>query len=167
MTRQAGSRANRRGLRIPVVYNTGGYDSVEMLSELEGLVDIYTPDLKFAEAESGRRYIGVPDYPARSQEAVREMHRQVGPLVTDGRGVARGGLLVRHLVMPSGVAEAQANVDFLVAEIAVDMYLNIMGQYRPEYRAWEVSGIGRRPTNGEIDEVIAHARSRGMHRIEV
>jgi putative pyruvate formate lyase activating enzyme len=69
--------------------------------------------------------------------------------------------------MPSGVAEAQANVDFLVAEIAVDMYLNIMGQYRPEYRAWEVSGIGRRPTNGEIDEVIAHARSRGMHRIEV
>jgi putative pyruvate formate lyase activating enzyme len=158
--------ARSRGLELPIVYNTGGYDSVEMLAELEGLVDIYMPDMKFADPDSGKRYIGVSDYPQRNREAVREMHRQVGSLITDRRGVATRGLMIRHLVMPKGVAEGKAIVDFLVDDVAVETYINIMGQYRPEYRAWEFPEIARRPLRGDIEEVISYARMRGMTRIE-
>jgi putative pyruvate formate lyase activating enzyme len=159
-------QARRRGLDVPVVYNTGGYDSVEMLAELDGLVDIYMPDMKFSDPNSGRRYIGVTDYPERNREAVREMHRQVGSLQVDGRGVARRGLMVRHLVMPDGVAEARSIIDFLVQDIGTDTYLNIMGQYRPSYRAREFREIARSPRRNEMDAVLFHARDQGMTRIE-
>jgi putative pyruvate formate lyase activating enzyme len=158
--------ARGRGLHVPVVYNTGGYDSVEMLAELEGLVDIYMPDMKFSDPESGLRYTGVSDYPDINRAAVREMYRQVGSLTLDASAVARGGLMIRHLVMPGGVAESKRIVDFVVGELGADTYLNIMGQYRPAYRAREFSEINRRPARSEIANVISYARSLGMKRIE-
>ncbi|MEN8142489.1 MAG: radical SAM protein [Thermodesulfobacteriota bacterium] len=155
-----------RGLKVPLVYNSSGYDSVEALSLLDGVVDIYMPDFKFWDKDSARRLAKAPDYPEKARAALREMHRQVGDLVIDGNGVARRGLLVRHLVMPGGLEETGAILDFLAREISVDTYVNIMDQYRPCGRAVEFPPLDRSLDREEYGEALAMAKEVGLKRLD-
>lgn len=158
--------AAERGLRLPLVYNTGGYDSLEMLRLLDGIVDIYMPDMKYADANTARRYSKVVDYPEANQAAVREMHRQVGDLVVDSTGVAKRGLLVRHLVLPNGLAGTGEIVRFLAREISHTTYLNVMGQYRPAYKAAEFAALNCPITPDEYNQAIEMARSASLNRLD-
>ncbi len=153
------------GLTLPLVYNCGGYESVEALRLLDGIVDIYMPDFKYADADVARRYSGVEDYPAVARAALREMHRQVGDLVLDGRGIARRGLLVRHLVLPNDLAGTEEVVRFL-ADLSPATYVNIMGQYRPCHRADEHAPLARRPTREEMARAFRLARAAGLTRLD-
>jgi putative pyruvate formate lyase activating enzyme len=155
-----------KGLRLPLVYNTGGYDSMAALALLDGVIDIYMPDLKYGDSRVARRYSKVRDYVAVNQAAIREMHRQVGDLVVDAEGVARRGLLVRHLVLPEGLAGTEAVLRFVADEISRATYVNIMAQYRPCYRAAEFAGIDRRPTAAEFAEALRRAADLGLHRLD-
>ncbi|HET6497500.1 MAG TPA: radical SAM protein, partial [Coriobacteriia bacterium] len=139
--------AARDGLGLPVVWNTGGYEALHTLSLLDGVVDIYMPDLKYAEPPVAQRLSGARDYPAKAFAAAKEMHRQVGDLEFDTRGVAARGLLVRHLVLPGGLAGTSEVVRFLAEEVSADTYINIMAQYRPCYRAHEFPELARCPTS--------------------
>lgn len=154
-----------RGLHVPLVYNTGGYDSAETLQMVDGVFDIFMPDFKYMDAAVARDLSGAPDYPERAMEAVAEMHRQVGDLMIDDRGIASRGLLVRHLVLPNNIARTDAVLDFL-AELSRDTYVNIMDQYRPEYRARECFDLRRRITLQEYDAAVDHARRAGLRRID-
>jgi len=156
--------ALRDGLRIPIVYNCGGYESLETLRLLDGLIDIYMPDVKFATRESGQRYAKAPDYFDVARAAVKEMHRQVGDLQVDSNGLAQRGLLIRHLVMPGLAEESRAILRFIAREISVHSYVNIMDQYRPWYRAHEFPEINRRVSWQEWNEVIEYARKLGLYR---
>ncbi len=158
--------AAQAGLRVPLVYNTGGYDSMTSLKLLDGVVDIYMPDMKYADAALARKYSRVRDYPAVNQAAVREMHRQVGDLVLDEDGIALRGLLVRHLVMPEGIAGTAEIVRFLAEDISTNTYLNIMDQYRPCYKAHEMQGIDRRLTREEYLQAVQLANEAGLHRLD-
>lgn len=160
--------AVRGGLRIPLVYNSGGYDSVETLRRLDGLVDIYMPDFKFWTAETAGRLADVQDYPDRARDAILEMHRQVGDLRFDEQGVARRGLLVRQLVMPGLLVESRRIYEWLATDVSPDTFVNIMGQYRPEHRvcAANFPGICRRPTSEEMRAAYAAARSAGLWRLD-
>ncbi len=158
--------ASERGFSLPVVYNCGGYERVETLRDLEGLVDIYMPDVKFLDSRAAERYCGAPDYPDAVRAAVAEMARQVGPLVLDPRGIAVRGLLVRHLVMPGGASTTRSVIDFLSAEIGKDTYLNLMDQYRPCGRAGEFPEIDGRISASEWRDAVEYARSRGMSRLD-
>ncbi|MCF8062001.1 MAG: radical SAM protein, partial [Deltaproteobacteria bacterium] len=120
-----------RGLSIPLVYNSSGYDEVETLRLLDGVADIYMPDFKFWDGIWADRYCGAPDYPEKARAALREMHRQVGDLELDRSGIAGRGLLVRHLVMPGGIAGTRQVAEFIAKEISADTYVNVMDQYRP------------------------------------
>ncbi len=157
-----------RGLRIPIVYNTGGYDSPAGLGLLEGLVDIYMPDFKFWDAGVARWLAAAEDYPEIARAALREMHRQVGDLILDGEGIAVRGLLVRHLVMPGGLAGTAKVMRFL-AGLSRDTFVNIMGQYHPAGRV-EAGGdygeIGRRVLRSEMEEAFRAARAEGLHRFD-
>ncbi len=137
------------GLNVPLVYNTGGYDSVETLKLLEGIVDIYMPDFKFWDPEMARRYLKAPDYPDKAKDAIREMHRQVGDLTLDGNGIAQKGVLLRHLVMPGGTAGTRDIMRFVAEEISPDTYVNIMDQYRPCGNAAKYPPLGRCITHEE------------------
>ncbi|MEE9202664.1 MAG: radical SAM protein [Dehalococcoidia bacterium] len=154
------------GLSLPLVYNTGGYDSVDTLRLLDGVVDIYMPDMKYADEETARRYSGVGDYPRVNQEAVREMHRQVGDLETDGDGVAVRGLLVRHLVLPGGLGGTRYIARFLVREVSPLTYVNVMAQYHPAYRAREYPELSRSPSPDELREAIRVAQEEGLSRLD-
>ncbi|MGF1641164.1 MAG: radical SAM protein [Rhodospirillales bacterium] len=154
------------GLRLPLVYNTGGYDSLEALRLLDGVVDVYMPDLKHGDEGNARACAKVRDYVAVNRLAVAEMHRQVGDLVLDGDGLARRGLLVRHLVLPDRRADTDAVMRFLATEISPDTYLNIMDQYRPCYRAAEIPGLDRRPTAAEMREAFRLAADHGLRRLD-
>ena len=158
--------AAKAGLSLPIVYNTGGYDTLGTLRLLDGVVDIYMPDMKYADPAVGRRYSGVADYSPRNQDALREMHRQVGDLQMDDRGIALLGLLVRHLVLPDGLAGTGEIVRFLAEEISPDTYLNIMDQYRPCYRACEFPEINRRITAEEYEEAVQLAETAGLQRLD-
>ncbi len=158
--------AAEKGLRVPLVYNTGGYDSAEALALLDGIIDIYMPDIKYGDSTLARRYSRVRDYAAVNQAAVREMHRQVGELSLDADGIAQRGLLVRHLVLPGGIAGTEAVVRFLAEEISPDTYLNLMDQYRPCYRAGEFPIIGRPILSAEYERALASARARGLRRLD-
>ncbi|GAB4565622.1 MAG: radical SAM protein [Anaerolineae bacterium] len=158
--------AAREGLNLPLVYNTGGYDSLEALKLLDGIVDIYMPDMKYADAEVGRRLSGIPDYPQVNQAAVREMHRQVGDLVLDEHGIARRGLLVRHLVLPGGLAGTKAIARFLAEEISPNTYINVMGQYRPAYRAGGHPLLCRPVTADEVIAAQQQVVAAGLHRLD-
>ncbi len=135
--------AAKAGLQLPLVYNTGGYDSPEALALLDGVIDIYMPDMKYGDSELARRYSRVPNYVVVNQAAVREMHRQVGDLVLDPKGIAKRGLLVRHLVMPEGVAGTEKVLAFIAREISPHTTVNLMDQYRPCYRAGEYPPLDR------------------------
>lgn len=158
--------AARAGLLLPLVYNTGGYDSLEMLRLLDGVVDIYMPDMKYGDSAIARRYSLVRDYVKVNQAAVREMHRQVGDLQLDERGLALRGLLVRHLVLPNQLAGTAQVVRFLAEEISKDTYLNLMDQYRPEYLASRYPPLNRRITPQEYQHALALAQKAGLHRFD-
>ena len=154
------------GLRLPLVYNTGGYDSPEALELLDGVIDIYMPDLKYGDSTKARKHSKIRDYVAVNRAAVKEMHQQVGDLAVDANGIARRGLLIRHLVLPNEVADTQEVLRFLGEEISADTYVNIMGQYRPCFRAGEHSELNRRPTGEEMRAAFGAAAEHGLHRLD-
>ncbi len=158
--------AAEAGLRLPLVYNTGGYDSLKTLALLDGIVDIYMPDMKYADADVALRYSKVKNYPAINQAAVKEMHRQTGDLVLDKRGVALRGLLVRHLVLPEGLAGTAEIVKFLAQEVSTNTYLNVMDQFRPCYKAHELPPLDRRTTSEEFTEAVRLAGEAGLDRLD-
>ncbi|MCC6526463.1 MAG: radical SAM protein [Polyangiaceae bacterium] len=158
--------AVRGGLRLPLVYNTSGYDSLGSLRLLDGVVDVYMPDFKLWSPAAAARYLKAKDYPEVARAALREMHRQVGALVLDEAGLGRRGVLVRHLVMP-GLLEESAAIFRFLAELSPDTYVNVMDQYRPEYRASAYPEIDRRPTAAEMERAYALARAAGLHRFDV
>lgn len=153
------------GLSIPLVWNSGGYDSLETLALLDGVVDLYMPDMKYGDAETALALSGVPGYPAVNRAAVREMHRQVGDLVVDGEGVAVRGLLVRHLVLPGGLAGSEEVFRFLATEVSRETCLNVMAQYHPAFRARLRPPLDRTPTRAEIEEARALAARSGLTRL--
>jgi putative pyruvate formate lyase activating enzyme len=158
--------AAQAGLQLPLVYNTGGYDSLQALALLDGVIDIYMPDMKYADPQVGKRYSKVPAYPQANQTAVKEMHRQVGDLQIDQKGLATRGLLVRHLVLPGGLAGTEAVVRFLAEEISSHTYLNLMDQYRPAYKAASYPELNRRITAAEYRQAILLAHAAGLHRLD-
>lgn len=160
------SLAASEGLKIPLVYNTGGYDSVETLKLLEEIFDIYMPDLKFMDGEIARQYCQAEDYPERVREAIREMHRQTGDLVINRRGLAERGLLVRHLVLPENLAGTRQAMRFLARDISPRTYVNLMAQYRPCGRAGEYPPLNRRLTPAEFEEALRIAEEEGIHRLD-
>jgi putative pyruvate formate lyase activating enzyme len=158
--------AAKKGLRLPLVYNTGGYDSLEALGLLDGVVDIYMPDMKYGDSALAKRYSHVKDYVRFNRAAVREMHRQVGDLRIDAAGLARRGLLVRHLVLPNGIAGTEQVLEFLAEEISPETYINLMDQYRPCYRAGDYPELDRPITVAEHQEVLELARRAGLARLD-
>jgi putative pyruvate formate lyase activating enzyme len=158
--------AAKRGLRLPLVYNTGGYDSPEALALLDGVIDIYMPDMKYGDAALARKYSKVRDYVGVNQAAVREMHRQVADLVLDEDGIALRGLLVRHLVLPDKIAGTDQVLEFLANEISRSSYLNLMDQYRPCYRADEHPELDRPITATEYRTALAAAARLGLTRLD-
>jgi putative pyruvate formate lyase activating enzyme len=156
--------ARKEGLCIPLVYNSGGYDSLETLRLLEGIFDIYMPDAKFGSDEPAQKYSLAPRYTHFMKSAIREMHRQVGDLMLDEEGIAVQGLLVRHLVLPAGLAGTAEVVRFLSQEISPNTYLNIMSQYRPEYNACRFPELSRPITGQEYNEALRLAARAGLTR---
>lgn len=154
--------AAREGLHLPLVYNTGGYDSPEALELLDGVIDIYMPDMKYGDSETAHRYSHVRDYWEVNRAAVKEMHRQVGDLMVDSQGVALRGLLVRHLVMPEGLANTERVLAFLAEEISPDTYLNLMDQYHPSHRADRMPPLDRVATTDEYLHALELARGYGL-----
>ena len=154
--------AQEQGLKVPLVYNCGGYESVATLRLLEGIVDIYMPDFKYGEAAPARSCSGPPDYPTRARHALQEMQRQVGDLQMDAQGIAQRGLLVRHLVLPGGLAGTKEVVRFLAEEISPHCVVNIMGQYYPAYRAAQNPPLDRHVTSREIREARDTALAAGL-----
>jgi putative pyruvate formate lyase activating enzyme len=158
--------AARRGLRLPLVYNTGGYDSLEALALLDGIVDIYMPDMKYGDSAIARKYSRIRDYVTVNRTAVKEMHRQVGDLVLDDQGTAQRGLLVRHLVLPQGLAGTERVLAFLAQEISADTYINLMDQYHPCYRADEHPPLDRSITAREYADALLLATRHGLRRLD-
>jgi putative pyruvate formate lyase activating enzyme len=158
--------AAEKGLHLPLVYNTGGYDSPEALRLLDGIVDIYMPDMKYADPENARRYSRARDYVEVNRAAVKEMHRQVGDLVLDKNGIARRGLLVRHLVLPGDLAGTADVTAFLAREVSADTYVNLMDQYHPCYRADSYPPLNSSLSPEEYAQARADACSAGLHRFD-
>jgi len=160
--------AIRGGLRLPIVYNTSAYDSLESIRLLEGIVDIYMPDFKFWDPDLAKRYVKARDYPEAARAAIKEMHRQVGPLVFDQFGLAKRGLLVRHLVMPGGTGGTEAIMRFLATEISPDTYVNIMAQYYPAGKvgAENYPEINRMVAPREYQDAIRMAYEAGLSRLD-
>ena len=158
--------AIERGLKVPLVYNTGGYDKVETLNILEDIFDIYMPDFKFWEARWSEKFCKAPDYRNIATAAIKEMHRQVGDLLIDESGIAEKGLLVRHLVMPNNVSNTKEVMTFLADKISEDTYVNVMDQYHPCGKATLDPVINRRLTMKEYVEAVRRTREAGLHRLD-
>ena len=156
------------GLRLPIVYNTSAFDSLESLHQMEGIVDIYMPDFKYWHEDVAKQYLKSPKYPSAARAAIKEMHRQVGALTFDEIGLAGRGVLVRHLVMPGGLEETRAIMHFLATEISPHTYVNIMDQYYPAGKVGseKYSEINRRVTSEELTEAFQIAREAGLHRFD-
>jgi putative pyruvate formate lyase activating enzyme len=154
------------GLRLPLVYNSGGYDSVETLRILDGIVDIYMPDMKYDDEETAGELSSIENYPEINKAAIKEMHRQTGDLEISEEGVAQRGLLVRHLVLPHGLAGTKGIVNFLSKEISRNTYVNIMAQYRPCYKAFQIPSLGRRISSAELREALSLAQEAGLTRLD-
>jgi putative pyruvate formate lyase activating enzyme len=157
--------AAQAGLRLPFVYNTGGYDSMQVLALLDGVVDIYMPDMKYANTQVALHYSKIRQYPQVNQAAMREMYRQVGDLQIDERGLAQRGLLVRHLVLPNGLAGTADILRFLAEEISPHTYVNLMDQYRPAYQAHLYPRLNRSITSVEYQEAFHLAERYGLLRM--
>lgn len=162
------SIAVEHGLRLPIVYNTSAYDSMESLELLDGIIDIYMPDFKFWDAKSSLTYVKAKDYADAARAAIKEMHRQVGDLVLDERGLAKRGLIVRHLVMPGGIAGTREIMRYIAREISPHTYVNIMAQYYPAGKvgADSYAEINRHVTREEYNEAVKIAREEGLFRLD-
>ena len=158
--------AAEAGLRLPLVYNSGGYDSPAGLALLDGVVDIYMPDMMWGVSGPSHRYSGARDYPQVNQAAVREMHRQVGDLQLNEKGIARRGLLIRHLVMPKGLAVAETIFQFLAEDISTHTYLNIMGQYHPCYKSDRFPALNQPLSSEDFKQTVALAIDMGLCRLD-
>ncbi|MGQ9643775.1 MAG: radical SAM protein [Ignavibacterium sp.] len=156
--------AIEKGLEIPLVYNCGGYESIETLKLLENIIDIYMPDIKYSDNEIASRLSGIKNYWNVVRATVKEMHRQVGDLHIDRKGIARRGLLIRHLVLPDNLAGSEKVLDFVADEISKNTYINIMDQYHPAYKANDYPGLNRRIKSDEYQIVLDHAMLKGLHR---
>ncbi len=156
--------ARRKACNLPLVYNSGGYDSVETLRLLEGIFDIYLPDAKYGSDQPAQRYSQAPQYIHFMKSAIREMHRQVGDLVLDEEGIAVRGLMVRHLVLPAGLAGSSEVIRFLSQEVSTNTYLNIMAQYRPGYNACSFPELSRPITGREYADALRQAAQAGLTR---
>jgi putative pyruvate formate lyase activating enzyme len=157
-----------QGLNLPIVYNTSAYDSLESLALMDGIVDIYMPDFKYWSAERSRAYLKAEDYPEAARRAIKEMHRQVGPLVLDPNGLARRGLLIRHLVMPGGLDETRRILEWIATELGTDTYVNLMDQYHPAGKVSATSyvEIDRRLKPEEYGAAQQLARDVGLTRLD-
>ena len=158
--------AAEKGLRIPIVYNCGGYESSEALKLLKGIVDVYMPDFKYSDRDAAFTYSKAKDYPLIAKTALREMHAQVGDLALDEKGIAARGLLVRHLVLPGGIAGTGEVMRFLANELSRETYVNIMDQYYPSYEASRYPPLDKRITRQEYKEAVAMAARAGLVRID-
>ena len=154
----------RKGLKIPIVWNCSGYENVEVIRILEGIIDIYLPDIKYGRKGSAKKYSNAPDYFDRCREAVEEMYRQVGNLKVDDQGTAYRGLLIRHLVLPENQSGSKEILDF-VRSLSKDVYVNIMDQYRPHGKAYSYKEIDRCITSKEFCKVIQNAEKIGLERL--
>ncbi len=158
--------AAESGLHLPLVYNSGGYDSVGTLRILDGVIDIYMPDMKYGDAEIAGELSDVENYPEINRAAVKEMHRQTGDLEVNGEGLAKRGLLIRHLVLPLGLAGTKSIMSFLSSEVSRNTYVNIMDQYHPCYKAFQVPSLRRRISSVEFGEALSFAREAGISRLD-
>ncbi len=158
--------AIEKGLRIPLVYNSGGYDEVATLKLLDGVFDIYMPDFKFWSTSSAKRYTNAPDYPEKAQRALKEMHRQVGDLAMDQKGIAQRGLLIRHLVMPGGLDETRNILEFIAREISSNSYVNVMDQYHPCGQAVTLPPLDRALSPEEFRQAGEFAQQAGLTRLD-
>ncbi|MFQ5897323.1 MAG: radical SAM protein [Candidatus Methylomirabilia bacterium] len=160
--------AIRNGLRLPIVYNTSAYDSLESLRWMDGIVDIYMPDFKVWNGQVAKRFLKAPDYPEAARAAIREMHRQVGALVMDEDGMAKRGVLVRHLVMPGMLEETRQIMAWLARELSPDTYVNVMGQYSPAgaVSSEKYAEINRKLFRDEYEEAVRIARQAGLWRLD-
>jgi putative pyruvate formate lyase activating enzyme len=157
--------AAQAGLRLPLVYNTSGYDAIGALNLLDGVVDIYMPDMKYASAQIACSYSKARDYPRHNQAAVLEMHRQVGDLQIGTDGLAQRGLIIRHLVLPNNLAGSNEILRFIAERISLNTYLNLMDQYWPMYNAWNFPKLKRGVRPQEFQQVLAEAQALGLHRL--
>lgn len=158
--------ASERELKLPIVYNCGGYESLHAIKILEGIIDIYMPDFKYIDPAMAKKYSKAEDYPQTAMAAIKEMHRQVGDLLIDNRGIALRGLLVRHLVLPEGVAGTAGVVKFIAEEISKNTYINIMDQYHPCFKAFDNPPLNRRITKKEYIDAVQMALDAGLTRID-
>jgi len=156
------SQAKKNGLIIPIVYNCSGYEKVEIIRHLEGIIDIYLPDMRYNDDANARKYSGCEDYSEMNRKAIKEMHRQVGGLVMDNRGIAVSGIIIRHLVLPGRISGSKAILKFLAENISSDVYISLMSQYFPAYSAVKDCLLGRRINNEEFDEVVDAFQSLGL-----
>jgi putative pyruvate formate lyase activating enzyme len=158
--------AAQSGLAIPLIYNTGGYDCFETLELLDGVIDIYMPDMKYSDEKIAKKYSKIPNYPEINRIAVKEMHRQVGDLDLDKHGIAMRGLLVRHLILPNNLSGSEDVIHFLVNDISSNTYLNLMDQYRPSYLANQYPELNRRITTREYRTALRFAQESGLRRLD-
>jgi putative pyruvate formate lyase activating enzyme len=152
-----------KGLVLPLVYNNGGYDSLDVIRKLDGIIDIYLPDFKYQDGSMAAKYSsGAEDYPESAAATIKEMHRQVGELRVDSRGVAQRGLIIRHLVMPGNIAGTDRFVQWVAKELSPSTRVNLMAQYHPDHKAFDYPEISRRITQKEWDQACAWARDAGL-----
>ena len=154
--------ALERGFRLPLVYNTSGYDSLESLKLLDGIVDIYLPDMRYSDNQTSLKYSIAPHYPEINRVAVKEMYRQVGNLVMDENGIAKRGLIIRHLILPCGLSGTERIMKFLAEQISKDVYISLMSQYFPAYKAHEFKELSRRITAEEYEEAYQIMQKYGL-----
>jgi len=158
--------ASEKGLKVPIVYNCGGYESLRAIQFLEGIVDIYMPDFKYSDPVVAKKYSGAENYPDAAKAAIKEMHRQVGDLLIDKRGIAQRGLLVRHLVLPGRIAGTSEVIKLIADEISKNTYINIMDQYHPCYKAFAHPPLDRRLTSQEYADAVQAVEDAGLKRID-
>jgi putative pyruvate formate lyase activating enzyme len=151
---------------LPLVYNSGGYDSVKTLEILDGIIDIYMPDTKYSDEKTAEELSGIKNYPAINQAALREMHRQTGDLQTDEDGIAMRGLLIRHLVLPHGLAGTKEIMKFIAKDISPNSYVNVMAQYHPHHKAFQTPQLARPLLKQEFLEAIELAERAGLNRLD-
>jgi len=158
--------AKQQGLKLPIVYNTGGYDSLELLRELDGLIDVYLPDFKYFGESAAQKYSGAGNYPAVARAGITEMFRQVGNIKLNDERVARSGLLVRHLVLPDNLAGTEAVLKWLAA-LSKELWISLMAQYSPQHRAAEFPELARRLRPEEYRQAVAQAEKLGLRNVYV
>ena len=142
------------GLHIPIVYNTGGYDSLDTLKQLDGIIDIYLPDIRYADNKTARKYSQAPDYVVHNRAAIKEMYRQVGDLVVDKNGLAQRGLIVRHLILPNGLAGSEESLEWISGELSPAVTMSVMSQYSPQHRAHKIPLLSRKISVAEYEGVV-------------